>query len=222
MRNNCFVGNSESIAPVVVDEAQVFASGSFLQRTSSEVAPTGCEFISKVKTGSLLESEFEWTDFDCLVYSRTNICTASIARNFTTSMPCEEKLEDIFTNEVNVLSTKIVRTYILCPDTNYNVGSSPIVIGQPNTHVICGINGDSNNDCILKGGSVQLMVSDQLWTGRQHSRSRCHFRAGQRDECADQVSWRSSFSGLCIFEQCKSGFHLHWRAGSVVRKPASS
>lgn len=164
MRRNCFVGNDERIAPVVVDQAEVYAEGSFLHRRSAEVAPTGCEFISKVESGSLDESEFNQTDFACMVYSTTDVCTASIARNITTKMPCETSLDNIETSEESLVSTGLTRTYILCPETKYDIGSTPIAIGQPNTRILCGITGDSNNKCILSGGLVQLEVSDKFWT----------------------------------------------------------
>lgn len=164
MRSNCFVGNSERIAPAVVDQAQAFAARSFVQRRSATVAPTGCEFISKVKTGSLQEDKFDQTEFDCMSSSTTDVCTAWISGNMTKKMPCEASLDDINTNEGSVDDSSIGRTYILCPDKKYTVGSSPIVIGQPNMHVICGIDGDSNNDCFLSGGMVQLKISDEFRT----------------------------------------------------------
>ena len=64
MDHNCFVGNDERVAPVVVDGTEVHAEVSFLQRRSAAVAPTGCEFISIVKTGSLDESGFQQTEFN--------------------------------------------------------------------------------------------------------------------------------------------------------------
>jgi len=164
MRSNCFVGNDERIAPAIVDQAQVFASASFVQRRSDDVAPTGCEFISKVTAGSLQESEFDHTEFDCVSSTTTDFCTAIISDTMSQEMPCEESLAAITTNESRIQNTSLVRTYVLCPEKQYMVGSSPIVIGQPNMHVICGVDGDVNNDCVLWGGLVQLKLSDMYQT----------------------------------------------------------
>ena len=165
MRSNCFVSNDERIAPAIVDQAQVFAAASFVQRRSDDVAPTGCEFISKVTAGSLQESEFDLTEFECMSSTTADVCTAMISDTMTQEMPCEESLAAITTNESRIQNTSLLRTYILCPEKQYMVGSSsPIVIGQPNMHVICGIDGNVNNGCVLWGGLVQLEMSDMYRT----------------------------------------------------------
>ena len=201
MDHNCFVGNDERVAPVVVDGTEVHAEVSFLQRRSAAVAPTGCEFISIVKTGSLDENGFQQTEFNCMLNSQTDICAASIAKSFARKMPCERSLGSIAKNEANVEFLDRVRTYILCPDTKYIVESS-IEIGQHNMHLICGINGDSNNQCVLSGGGVQVEVSDLYWTGGARVPAINVLLHGIRFERAASANVWIKYPGQFMFRDC--------------------
>ena len=201
MDHNCFVGNDERVAPVVVDRTEVHTYASFLQRRSAVVAPTGCEFISIVKTGSLDESGFQHTEFNCVLNSQTDVCTASIAKRFARQMPCERSLGSIAENEANVELTNRVRTYVLCPDTKYNVESS-IAIGQPNTHIICGINGDSKNQCVLSGGRVQVEVTDDYWTGGTRIPALNVLLHGIRFERAAFANVLIKYPGVFVLRDC--------------------
>lgn len=58
------------------------------------------------------------------------------------------------------------RTYVLCPDTVIPIGTGdsfddwqgefPLVIVNPNIHILCGESGSSENKCTLFGGEAQV------------------------------------------------------------------
>ena len=202
MRSNCFVGNDESIAPIVADKVEVHTEALFLQRRSATMAPTGCEFISHVKTGSLDVSAFNQTEYNCMIYQKVDICTASIAKKVANKMPCESSLDSIAANEANIESSSPVRTYVLCPDTTYNVGSSPLALSRPNMHIICGINGDSDNECILSGGAVQLVVSEEYWIGETRMPALNILLRGIRFVRATSTNVLIDTAGEVLFHDC--------------------
>ena len=81
---------------------------------------------------------------------------------------CVDSLDLIRSQEQLVLDESSARTYILCPNTVYQVadvlhqsqaysdGQSPLRISKSNVRIRCGDDGSSENNCILKGGVYQL------------------------------------------------------------------
>ena len=170
-RDNCFLGNDATITPIVTNRASFQTYGSFYQRRGSGIPPTGCHFVAEVTRGSLDDDDFERSQFNCYTPSSTNVCGAR-DDNLTSieKFPCEATLNDIYQNEQTLDDTSYVRTYILCPQKIYSIGSldattvhsnaisAPLVLGRPNVHILCGVDGKSSNNCVLEGGSFQLGV----------------------------------------------------------------
>jgi hypothetical protein len=90
---------------------------------------------------------------------------------------CTTSLNTIYEAESNVLDDSILRTYILCNNTEFHValnfdsngvpldGQYPIPIGRPNIHVLCGENGRSENNCQLVRGLVHVGIVDEFGVG---------------------------------------------------------
>ena len=84
------------------------------------------------------------------------------------SIICVDSLDLIRSQEQLVLDESTSRTYILCPNTVYELadvlhqgqaysdGQSPLRISKSNVRIRCGEDGSSDNNCILKGGVYQL------------------------------------------------------------------
>lgn len=169
LRNNCFLGNDATITPIVTNRASFQTYDSFYQHRGSGIPPTGCRFVAEVTRGSLDHDDFERSQFNCYTPSSTNVCGLA---NLTSidQFPCEATLNDIYQNEQTLDDTSYVRTYILCPQKIYSIGfldsttvnsnaiSAPLVLGRPNVHILCGVDGKSSNNCVLEGGSFQLGV----------------------------------------------------------------
>lgn len=87
---------------------------------------------------------------------------------------CIDSLYSIHQAEVELSDDKNVRTYILCPNTTYQLatsfgaerkplnGQSPLILGRSNIHIQCGNDGKSENKCILKGGHFQVHMFDEF------------------------------------------------------------
>lgn len=105
------------------------------------------------------------------------ILVASMLTGATESLKCVDKLYDVFLAESVVTNDRENRTYVLCPDSLYDISDSfssegeigsagsPLVFGRSNIHVICGNDGKSENNCTLRGGHVQAHLSDRFSTG---------------------------------------------------------
>ena len=77
-----------------------------------------------------------------------------------------------------------VSTYTLCPNTVFDIGyldeesslvtngSAPLLV-RSNTHYVCGLGGDVSNNCILRGGDIQVLSSKRLF-GESVSNARFH------------------------------------------------
>jgi hypothetical protein len=86
-------------------------------------------------------------------------------------------LNTIYEAEKNVKDDSILRKYILCPDTEFQValnfaqdgspldGQYPIPVGRPNIHVLCGQDGKSENNCRLVRGLVHVGIVDEFGAG---------------------------------------------------------
>ena len=79
---------------------------------------------------------------------------------------CFRSLTEIYAIEKDLVSPSILRKYILCPSTTYNIGTvnstGNIVSGQhpiqlrPNVIYQCGADGNRSNDCHITGGDFGL------------------------------------------------------------------
>ena len=81
--------------------------------------------------------------------------------------PCYSNLTEIY-DLVSLKSPFIVETYILCPDTIYVMGSfDPVgdvntegwdpIFTRGNSIFQCGASGKSSNNCIIRGGDIQIL-----------------------------------------------------------------
>lgn len=100
----------------------------------------------------------------------------------TTSAPgtsdCLDSLDPIRTAEAILLDDGELRTYVLCPDTVFPVAKSfnqdgtpkyaqyPLILGRSNIHILCGVDGRSENNCVLTGGLLHVGFFDEWETGR--------------------------------------------------------
>ena len=152
LEDNCFVGNAAALTPVLTIGASSSASDTFWQQTyPDEVVPfTNCPFLARgdVPNGP----------FSCFMPTSLVTCTAASLTNVTSPLlPCESTLSDIQRKEAALVNDNVVRTYILCPNTDYLLGS-PLVLTRPNVRILCGADGQSGNQCIVTGGDVQMKV----------------------------------------------------------------
>jgi hypothetical protein len=184
MQDHCFLGNDNRIASVVIsdkEKTQIQTMGKFMQRQTEDMPPTKCDFLA-AKSGKadgiagqmLTIQNFSQGGSDREAADSVT-CTASAylknADKGKHEIPCVESLDDIYHTEATVTNEHSVRTYILCPNRTYEIrsknknannGSAPIIIGRSNVHVLCGADGNSDNNCVLNGGEVQLAVYDEF------------------------------------------------------------
>mmetsp|Transcript_9424 Transcript_9424/g.23478 ORF Transcript_9424/g.23478 Transcript_9424/m.23478 type:complete len:1023 (+) Transcript_9424:114-3182(+) len=88
---------------------------------------------------------------------------------------CFSDLGEIQALEREVTDTSVTRKYVLCPNTNFNLGTwtqegkiengQPFIALRPNVIYQCGSDGSRTNDCILKGGDFGLASYDGLYNG---------------------------------------------------------
>jgi hypothetical protein len=81
---------------------------------------------------------------------------------------CISSTNDLEALEAAVTDYSVERQYTLCPQTTYSIGrldfygtllttsGSDMIHLRPNLHIQCGETGESTNNCIISGGSVQL------------------------------------------------------------------
>jgi hypothetical protein len=168
MRDNCFIGNDDHIVPVIVENSLVDVRDSFVQRQSDIPTPTQCQFLSV----TLLERNYSCAPSDA------HACSASSLSKVLDEIPCLNSLDGIDKIESEIENDQWTRTYILCANTTFTVGSTgdisgprkassgPIVIGRPNIRIICGPDAKSRNGCVVSGGKLQLAIQDVFQTGR--------------------------------------------------------
>ncbi|CAB9517547.1 expressed unknown protein [Seminavis robusta] len=169
LRDNCFIGNQDDIAPVVATSATVDADNNFNQRTSSTLSSTNCEFIAHNTTLSASGAGFVCEPSDAQVCATKSSSTYRV--------PCVGYLDDIYFSEFDVIDSSLPRTYLLCSDTVFRVGSRhevdgtpiggsyPIVLGRSNVRVLCGVDGKVENGCSVVNGVVQVAHFDEFQTG---------------------------------------------------------
>lgn len=90
---------------------------------------------------------------------------------------CLASLDPIYETEFGVEDDSNLREYILCPDTTFPVantfhagsptdGQYPIIIARSNVHILCGWDGNSQNNCIIEGGLAQVAYIDRFETNK--------------------------------------------------------
>ena len=173
LNSNCFIGNSDDITPVVISQqssqtAMVKRRLNFNQRTTSFLSNTNCEFMAYTQQNA--------TTFLCEP-SDGEVCVAKGTSDY--GYPCITYLDDIYFSEWDVTDDSIPRSYILCPQTTFRVGSRhtedgtpqggsyPSILGRSNIRVLCGANGKIENDCNVVNGIVQVALFDEFQTGGQ-------------------------------------------------------
>lgn len=167
LHNNCWIGNDDVIAPVVNDgHSQIQMNKNSVQRQTTDLPPTGCEFASH---GRLEKDTFNHTEKHACRKSDSAVCTAFAFSKIRNSQPCIDNLQVIHDAEKDLETDDSTRTYRICPDTEFNMltkgtgnQSPPIVIGRSNIHIICGADGKSSNQCILKGGYIQMSIHNEF------------------------------------------------------------
>jgi hypothetical protein len=85
---------------------------------------------------------------------------------------CFRNLDDLYTAIVNK-ETFAVETFILCPNTVYNVGflnstndyegGGPPIYMRENSKILCGDDGSSANNCVLRGGGFHVISTLNLF-----------------------------------------------------------
>lgn len=153
---SCFVGNEPTLTPILALRSTDHIDDVFWQRRNPDalVPVTYCPLLAS--------SDSLDGPFTCVSPTSLLTCSARCLTNVTAPLlPCEPSLTDIQRNEEGIVNENIVRTYILCPMTEYEM-ENPLVITRPNTRILCGADGKSRNDCRLTGGAVQLKVDGTL------------------------------------------------------------
>jgi hypothetical protein len=171
LKNNCFIGNDDSIAPVIAENAAVYTTSNFNQRISSALPNSGCAFIGhNVMTDSVTLKKGYVCEAD-----DAPVCTSQ--RPATYRYPCVSYLDEIYFSEWEVSDASISRSYILCPNTDFRVGSRhtdegtpiggsyPIILGRSNVRILCGVDGKYENNCQILNGVVQVAHFDEFQTG---------------------------------------------------------
>jgi hypothetical protein len=99
-------------------------------------------------------------------------CGCNSTRILSTEAPtfdppdCYTDLNIVHQRERNTRDVSTVRTYVLCPDTEYVLGRTNAqgeIIGgfnafapRPNVHYKCGDDGSSANNCIIRDGDLAI------------------------------------------------------------------
>jgi len=186
LHNNCFVDNDDAIAPVLNQDGQVHLHSNSVQRETSVLPTTKCDFVSTGMyddnmgtAGGDAKSPFDPLARSCQQHD-SDVCTASVLQEARGQVPCITDLQYIYDAEQQLESDAVTRTYRLCPDTDFDIqpisvgsgidkvtayDSPPLIFGRSNIHVLCGADGKSSNRCVLKGGSIQVGIHDEFKTG---------------------------------------------------------
>lgn len=211
LHDNCFLGNDERIAPIVMEDGTLETSSTFVHRQKVHLPPTGCEFAARVAQGKLSRVGIKEVLFSCIP-SDSSVCTASSLPRV--ELPCLTTLDDIYHGEeiLNTTDAEQTRTYVLCPQTTYLIasmndesgklvsGSLPIIVNHPNLRVLCGADGKQDNRCIIYGGVVQLGIFDEFQT--QGPSATNVLVQGLTFSAASSVNVLARFPGDVFFRDC--------------------
>jgi hypothetical protein len=95
-----------------------------------------------------------------LVLAASAMCALALAQN------CLGTTNNLVILESQISDTSVVRTYTMCPNTNYSIGeldfSNALVNGQDmlplrsNIRIRCGDDGSPKNLCIFVGGAIHV------------------------------------------------------------------
>lgn len=183
LTHNCFIQNNVTLAPVVNQGGNI-SSDSNAGAYTNLFQKVACHFIAYVTRGTVEDTPINDLFFECLDYESDSCSLAEIPIIPTpapTARECWESLLDIYYSEKRVEDSSILRTYVLCPDTVYDIGSEYddynialdgdqfLLISRPNMQVLCGENGDSANKCTFMGGSFQVGLMDEFDSGEDIS-----------------------------------------------------
>jgi hypothetical protein len=90
---------------------------------------------------------------------------------------CVDTINYIARRESLVTDTSFQRTYVLCPGTDFEVGTldydANVEDGQPmlplraNMKIQCGADGSRSNECNIRGGDVQVDGTDHFGLGKR-------------------------------------------------------
>jgi hypothetical protein len=171
LENTCFLDNDDQLVPVAREGGQLKAFSNSVQRNSTTLPGTKCDFVSE---GRLERYGFNASDFVCQS-ADSAVCTASaLARVEPT---CFRSFSEIDREELFLESDDATRTYRLCEDQVYQIRNfdaddddrenttTPLIIGRSNVKVLCGASGNSRNNCTLYGGTYQFTVHDEYRVG---------------------------------------------------------
>jgi len=128
--------------------------------------------------------------------------------------------------------------YRLCPDTVFTVVKAAIPIPRSNIHIQCGSDGSSRNNCIVSGGSVQLiipfkddddgpiaigncLVSGVIFIGSTHLSigAAASIRSNVRFE---DCHWKSHSGTSTILVRAKSSYDDYMNNPSTQQPPKSN
>lgn len=200
LHNNCFLGNDNDITPLVSQSSTIYAESNFNQRTSSNLPKSNCDFIARNQTGP----EFVCEAADAMV------CKATAPQNYR--YPCVTYLDDIYFSEWDVRDSSVTRTYLLCADTTFRVGSRhddngtpmggsyPIILGRSNIRVLCGADGKLENNCAVRDGVVQVAHFDEFDTNKAPIENA--FVSGISFQEASAINVLVSGAGDVDFQDC--------------------
>jgi len=209
MYDNCFIGGDELITNVVNENGVFKSSSAFVQRQTSQIPITKCEFVAHVQEGTIEDR----TNYDDLVFSceksDNSVCTATSLSKV--DVPCLDSLDVIYNTEQNIYASEWVRTYLLRPYTTYKIGSHgseegsgdgsfPIIVNRPNMRVLCGPRGSSDKECVVSGGIVQLGVFDEFRVDGPAATN--VLIQGITFHKATSTNVLASFPGDVLFEDC--------------------
>lgn len=161
MRNNCFIGNDDLIAPVVLSESSYDVQSSFVQHKTKTLSATQCEFLAVFMGGSLFDDEDVRGTFTCEM-SDLPVCSAAALLKVGAEIPCERSLQLIAEAEDGAENGNATTTFILCKNTDFNVDESgSLELRQSNVRILCGPEGSQGNSCVLERGSTQISIMNE-------------------------------------------------------------
>jgi hypothetical protein len=91
-----------------------------------------------------------------------------LLRPMVNGQTCLSSTNDLESLELQVTDYSVERKYILCPQTTYTIGlldfygemqpstGDAMIQLRPNLHIQCGETGESTNNCIITGGTLQV------------------------------------------------------------------
>ncbi len=161
MRNNCFIGNDDRIAPVVLSQTSYDVQSSFVQHKTGLLSSTQCEFLAIAMGGSLFDDGDYSGTFICDV-SDLPVCSVTALLKAGTGVPCERSLQAIAEAEMGAENGNATATFILCKNTTFDVDEmGTLELRRSNVRILCGPEGRQENNCVLERGSTQISIMNE-------------------------------------------------------------